>query len=114
MLVRTWEEPDGSWAASPIGGGGGRQPYRSRPWVNFTAEWNAQQFAAGGQVTGQGGEAGDLVRLTFADGIAIEDNVEDCVVLFFTSPDVAFPARVEIIDTAGDVLAEYDEFDDLE
>lgn len=114
MLVRTWQEPDGSWAAAPIGGGGGRQPHRSRPWVNFAAQWNAQQFAAGGQVTGQGAEAAHLVRLTFADGTAIEDMVEHGAVLFFASPGVTFPARVEILDTAGDILAQYDEFDDLE
>jgi hypothetical protein len=114
MLVRTWQEPDGSWMAAPIGGGGGGGPYRSRPWVNFAAQWNAHLFAAGGHVTGQGAEAAHLVQLTFADGTAIEDVAENGVVLFFASPGVAFPARVEILSAAGDVLAEYDEFDDLE
>jgi hypothetical protein len=65
-------------------------------------------------VTGQGAEAAHLVRLTFADGTAIDDVVENGVVLFFTTPGVAFPARVEILSAAGDVLADYDEFDDLE
>jgi hypothetical protein len=62
MLVRTWQEPDGSWVAVPVGGGGGGEPRRSRPWVNFAAGWNAQQFAAGGHVTGQGAEAARVVR----------------------------------------------------
>lgn len=114
MLVRTWQEPDGSWVTAPIGGGGGRQPYRSRPWVNFAARWNKHLFAAGGQVTGQGAEAAHLVRLTFAGGTAIDDIMDNGVVLFFTTPGVTFPARVEILDTAGNVLAEYDEFNDLE
>ncbi len=52
-------------AAAPAGG-----PYRSKPWVNFAAQWNAQLFAAGGPVTGQGAEAAHLVRLTFAGGTA--------------------------------------------
>ena len=114
MLVRAWQQPDGTWVADPIGGGGGADPYRTRPWVNFAATWNAQMFAAGGNVTGHDAEAAHLVRLTFADGTAIEDTVDNRVVLFFTTPGVTFPARAEILDTAGDVLAEYDEFNDLE
>jgi hypothetical protein len=113
MLVRTWQDPDGSWAVQPVGGGGGKGPRRNRPWVNFAAAWNAQQFAAGGHVTGQGAEAARLVRLTFADGTTIEDTADGGVVLFFVSPGVSFPARVEILGTAGDVLAAYDEFADL-
>ena len=80
------------------------------PWVNFAAGGNALQFAAGGHVTGQGAEAARLVRLTSADGTAIEDTTDDGVVLFSASPDVRFPARVEILGTAGNVLAEYEEF----
>jgi hypothetical protein len=113
LLVRTWQRPDGSWAAVPIGGGGGGQPFRSRPWVNLAATWNAEQFAAGGHLTGQGSEAARLVRLTFADGTAIEDTVDNGVVLFFAAPGVTLPARVEILDIAGNVLAEYDEFSDF-
>jgi hypothetical protein len=113
MLVRTSQQPDGSWAADPIGGGGDGQPYRSRPWVNLAATWNAQQFNAGGHLTGQGCEAARLVRLTFADGTAVEDTVDNGVVLFFASPGVRFPARVEILDSALNVLAEYDEFSDF-
>lgn len=114
MVIRTWQEPDGAWVAAPIGGGAGRGPYRDRPWVNFAAQWNAHLFAAGGHVIGQGAQAAHLVRLTFADGATIEDVTDNGVVLFFTSPGVTFPARVEILSAAGDVLADYDEFDYLE
>jgi hypothetical protein len=113
LLVRTWQRPDGSWAAVPVGGGGDGELYRSRPWANLAATWNAQQFAAGGHLTGEGCEAARLVRLSFADGTAVEDTVDDGVVLFFASPGVTFPARVEILDSAGNVLAEYDEFSDF-
>jgi hypothetical protein len=114
LLVRTWQQPDGTWAADPIGGGGGGEPHRSSPWVNFAAGWNAQQFAGGGHLIGQGAETARLVRLTFANGTSIEDTVDNGVVLFFASPGVTFPARVEILGTAGNVLAEYDEFTALE
>jgi hypothetical protein len=110
MVVRTWQEPDGSWAAELVGGGGGGEPRRSRPWVNFTAGWNAQRFSAGGHVIGHGAEAACLVRLSFADGTTIDDTVGNGVVLFFASPGVSFPARVKIFGAAGNVLAEYDEF----
>jgi hypothetical protein len=46
MLVRTWQEPDGSWVAAPIGGGGGPGPPRARPWVNFAAQWNTERFSS--------------------------------------------------------------------
>jgi hypothetical protein len=58
LLVRTWQQADGTWVADPIGGGGGADPYRPRPWVNFAAAWSAELFAAGGTVTGNGAEAG--------------------------------------------------------
>ncbi len=114
LLVRTWQQPDGSWTADPVGGGSGSEPLRSGPWVNFAAGWNARQFTAGGHVTGQGAEAACLVRLTFADGTTLEDTVDNGVVLFFTSPGPAVPVRVEIHGPAASVLAEYDEFTDFE
>jgi hypothetical protein len=114
ILVRTWQEPDGSWVADPIGGGAGAGPHRTRPWVNFAAGWNTDLFAAGGQVIGDGAQAARLVRLTFADGTALADTVDNGVVLFCASPGVALPATVQILGGAVDVLAEYDEFSDLQ
>lgn len=110
MLVRTRQRPDGTWVAEPIGGAGGAGPHRARPWVNFAATWNADLFAAGGNVTGHDAEAACLIRLTFADGTATEDTAGNGVVLFFASPGVNFPARAEILDTTGNALADYDEF----
>lgn len=113
VVLRTWREPGGAWAVGPIGGGGGPGPYRSRPWVNFTAQFRTDLFAAGGEVTGDGAEQAAVVRLTFTNGTAIEDTVENGVVLFATSPGPECRARVEILSGAGAVLAEYDEFDDF-
>ena len=37
-IVRTWQEPDGTWMVAPVGGGSiGGAPRRSTPWVNFAA-----------------------------------------------------------------------------
>lgn len=41
-------------------------------------------------MTGHGAEAAHLVRLTFADRTAIEDLVENGVVLFFTRTEALF------------------------
>ena len=112
-VLRTWRQPGGTWAVGPIGGGGGPGPYRSRPWVNFSAQFRTDLFAAGGEVIGEGAEQAATVRLTFTNGTAIEDTVENGVVLFATSPGPESRARVEILSDAGAVLAEYDEFDDF-
>jgi len=114
ILVRTWQESGGSWVADPIGGGGGPDPNRPKPWVNFAAQWSTDLFAAGGRVTGAGSEPAHLVRLTFADGTVLEDMVHNGIVLFFSTPGVTFPAAVQILDAAGDILASYHEFTDLE
>jgi hypothetical protein len=113
VILRTWQEPGGTWAVRSIGGGGGSGPHRGKPWVNFAAQWGADSFAAGGDVIGDGAERAHRVRLTFAGSVAVEDTVDSGVVLFFTSPGVACPARVEIFSDAGAVLASYDEFADF-
>jgi hypothetical protein len=110
FILRTWQDAGGTWAVGPIGGGGGPGPHRSSPWVNFAAQLGADSFAGGGEVIGDGAERAHRVRLTFADGIAVEDTVENGVVLFFTSPGGSCPARVEIFSDPGEALASYDEF----
>jgi hypothetical protein len=112
MILRAWPEPGGTWAVCSIGGGG-PGPHRSEPWVNFAAQLGADSFAAGGDVIGDGAEQAHRVRLTFAGGVAVEDTVDGGVVLFFTSPGVACPARVEIFSDPGAILASYDEFADF-
>jgi hypothetical protein len=113
-LARAWRKHDGSWAASPVGGGSGPGPRRPRPWVNFSAQWSSEMFTAGGEVIGTGCELARLVRLRFADGTALDDSVDDAIVLFFSTPGVAFPATVEVLGAGGDVLASYPDFDYLD
>ena len=91
----------GTWAISPIGEGGRPGPDRRRPWVNFTARFRTGSLRGGGEVIGDGAEQAGLVRLTFTSGTAIEDTVENGVVLFAASPGVESRARVEILSSAA-------------
>ncbi len=113
LVLRTVRDPGGGWLVHPIGGGGGGHPPRSRPWVNFTAQWNTDMFAGGGDVIGDGAERAHLVRLAFADGTVVEDGAHHEVVLFHVPHGVALPARVEVLDEVGTILAAYDEFANL-
>ena len=86
-------------------------PHRTTPWVNFAAGFGPDGFTAGGHVEGDGSEHAVTVRLSFNDGRTMEDTVENRVVLFFETGAPAFPARVDILDGRGTLLANYEEFD---
>jgi hypothetical protein len=109
-VIRTWQNEDASWVVAPVGGGSGRDPQRSSPWVNFTAGWSARSFFAGGHVIGTGAEPARTVRLTFACGTVIDDVIGHGMVLFWCAPGVELPARVEILDATDRMIASYDEF----
>ena len=111
-IIRTWQEPDGTWVVAPVGGGSpGGAPRRTTPWVNFAAGFGPDGFTAGGHVEGGGSEQAATVLLSFSDGLTMEDRVENGVVLFFEPRGPAFPARVDILDGRGTLLASYGEFD---
>lgn len=110
-VIRTWQEPDGTWVVAPCGGGSPGPSRRAKPWINFTAGFGAHGFSAGGNIEGTGSEHAHSVRLTFADGNTIDDTVENRIVLFFEPIQVAFPADVEILDESGRRLANYKEFE---
>ncbi|HUY66037.1 MAG TPA: bifunctional 3-(3-hydroxy-phenyl)propionate/3-hydroxycinnamic acid hydroxylase [Acidimicrobiales bacterium] len=112
-VIRTWQAPDGSWVIAPLGGGGRGPSRRPKPWVNFTAGFGPDGFAAGGYVEGTGSEEARSVRLTFADGLLMEDAAENGIVLFFEPRAVTFPADVEILDARGGRLALYKAFDEF-
>lgn len=109
-LIKTWQEVDGSWQVHSCGWGGGRHLHRSRPWVNFTAGFGADNFTGGGWVIGDGSEHARSVSLTFANDITIEDTVDDGVVLFFEPHKVVMPVEVAVNDGNGDALVRYMEF----
>jgi hypothetical protein len=43
--------------------------------------------------------------LTFADGVALEDDVENGVALFITDGPVSMPAAAELYDSVGERVA---------
>ena len=97
---------------APVGGGSPEgAPHRTTPWVNFAAGFGPDGFTAGGHVEGDGSEHAVTVRLSFNDGRTMEDTVENGVVLFFGTGAPAFPARVDILDGRGTLLANYEEFE---
>ncbi len=113
VLIKTWQEEEGTWKVHPCGGGAGPHPHRSQPWVNFTAGFGPKGFMGGGHVVGDGIENARSVRLTFANGIEIEDTVDNGVVLFFEPHRVVAPAEVAVIDGNGGALVTYMEFIDF-
>ena len=92
------EEAGGEWRLRGGGGGSGRGPQRSEPWVNF-ASWGWPRFLAlGGRVQGAGVH---LVRCTDAHGRVTEDLVEEDVSLLLNNDPVEMPCRIELLDMEG-------------
>jgi hypothetical protein len=115
MVVRAFQGPDGAWTADPVGGGAGLGPSRPRPWVNFTARGGrtGSDFAAGGEIIGEGSERARKVLLRFADGTTVEDEVEDGIVLVYIDHPVVCPAQATLLDDEGRALSDYSAFDRL-
>jgi hypothetical protein len=100
-VLEAWPGADGGgWIARDVSSGGGDEPHRTRPWVNLGAGGWPDRFSAGGTVHGAG-HAIARVRLHFANGIVLDDDVQDGVVLFATDSPVQTPATAVLIDSAG-------------
>lgn len=87
--------------ADPIGGTAGADPDRPGP---------GQFRRPMERSPARRRRARDRPRFT---STAIENVMHNGVVLFFTTPGVTFPTRIEIFSSGSDVLAGYDEFNDL-
>ncbi len=74
------EDDDGTWKVQGAAGGSGRGPQRSALWANLGGG-GGQQFYAGGRVEHSGQEVA-RVHLLSANGILLEDSVDDDIVLF--------------------------------
>jgi hypothetical protein len=107
-VVGAAQGADGSWTAGGSAGGSGNGPVRDRPWVNFGGWWGNDLFCAGGTVMGTGSEQAKRVRLSFADEAAIEDTVDDGVVLFLIERGVQLPATAEIFDANSTLLSSHE------
>jgi hypothetical protein len=97
----------GTWHVTGASGGGGSDPPRDGPWLNLGAWGWPHAFSGGGKVIGAGREAAALVRLTFANGVQLEDLIRDSYALFATESPVELPAKVDIVNSRNDVLSSH-------
>lgn len=95
-------DKSGSWKVQGYSGGAGRGPQRSSPWANLGGS-GGKQFYAGGRVEDNGQEV-VRVRLISANGILLEDNVDDGVVLFLDDRSIRTPLQAELYDSQGKLV----------
>jgi hypothetical protein len=110
FLIGVVKDPDGRWGVSGQAGGGGNDPPRDRPWVNFCGWGWPHSFNGGGWVVGSGSAEATSVRLRFQNGTILEDTVDDRVTLLIADTRVDMPATAEILDPRGSVLASHTAF----
>jgi hypothetical protein len=120
-------QPDGSWEVAGGAGGGGGRPlvaaYMSlltrvrggrtnsgKPWANLGGGNWPDRFYAGGRVEHDRGRAA-RVRLTCANGLVLEDSVDDGRVLFVTERRAEVPVVVELLGERDDVVARHRAFE---
>lgn len=109
LWVGAREQPEGGWVAEGMAGGGAGDPPWDEPRVNLCGWGWPDRFAGGGRVIDQGrGVTG--VRLRFANGVELEDSVDDGEVLFLTDEHVEVPATVSLYDSGGALVASHDAF----
>jgi hypothetical protein len=90
----------GGWETRGVSGGAGREPAWERPTLNLGGGGWPDRFSAGGTVIGAGAEI-THVQLRFANGVVLEDTVEDGVVVFLTDEHVETPATAVLLDRGG-------------
>ncbi len=110
FLVGVVQAADGGWEVKGLAGGGGSDPPRDQPWVNFCGWGWPHSFSGGGWVTGSGSEAAARVRLRFREGPILEDTIDGGVVLLIADAHVDVPATAEILDATGSLLASHSAF----
>src|SRR3984893_778053 len=98
------------WEVKGIAGGGGGDPPRDQPWINFCGWGWPRSFRGGGWVIGNGSRAAARVRLHFRRGPMLEDTVDDGVALLIADARVDVPATAEILDAKGSLLTSHSAF----
>jgi hypothetical protein len=114
LVAAEQDEHTGSWTARRVAGGGGswgqHDPWHaSEPRLNFCGAWGGEGliktgFHGGGEVHRAGADVA-RVRLTFANGVALEDDAEADLSLCLTDQRVEMPVTIEFFDSAGNLLA---------
>jgi hypothetical protein len=102
-LVRDGENDDGWRRYSGCEGQARVIPGKPDPFVSFYAYAGDGHFFAAGEVQ-SASTVPARVRLRWDDGYALEDAIENGVVLLFGARDVLEPAMAEFFDSAGKMI----------
>jgi hypothetical protein len=103
-------ERDGAWRFEGGAGGGSEDgnPRRGFPWVNLGGGGWPSRFYAGGRVVEDDAATVTRVRLRAANGVTLEDTVDNGIALFLTDDTVSPPVRAELLDSAGALVSQHD------
>jgi hypothetical protein len=105
------QDESGAWHFSGgAGGGDDFGPDREHPCANLGGGGWPGDFYAGGRVLA-GGQDVARVRLRSANGIELEDTVDEGVVLFVTDQYITLPLQAELYDRAGALVWQHPVFD---
>lgn len=93
----------GMWRFEGGAGGGARDnsPRRGYPWINLGGGGWLARFCAGGVVMEDEARAVVRARLRAANGVTVEDRVENGIALFLTDDVVMLPIETELLDASG-------------
>jgi hypothetical protein len=114
FTVSLTQGDDGAWQVMGGAGGSAEDPpesalTRGHPWANLGGGGWPRQFYAGGAIEEDNGIA--RMRLRSANGIGMEDTVEQGEVLFLSADAVQTPFEVEFYDDAGNLVGRHTAFD---
>jgi hypothetical protein len=103
------QQDDGTWSVHGSAGGGLSGPRWEAPRANLGGSPGNQASGCyfGGLV--QGDSAGEVtrVRLVSADGVILEDTVEEGVILFLGDRPVGLPLSADLYDRAGKLVTHH-------
>jgi hypothetical protein len=105
---------DGVWQVMSGGGGSAEEPPANAPkngdpWANLGGGGWPRQFYSGGAIEEDDGAVA-RVRLRSANGVELEDTVEEGEALFVSDEAIQTPLEVELYDGAGDLIARHTTF----
>ena len=97
-------DDSGRWSAHGISGGSCHPLVTAVPWVNLGGQFLEDGFRAGGWVEDAGRHIA-AVRVSDRNGVVLDDDVENHVVLFRSDRPVALPVTIHLIDETGAIAA---------
>lgn len=107
-IVGVGQTTDEGWVVTGNCGGSGGDAECETPRLNLGGWWDADHQCAGGRVTGTGADRAHTVQIRVNGSVAMEDVVENGVILFSTAKPVdLMVATVRILDPDGALIAEH-------